>query len=59
MQPIIEVIELGELIEEIPMRRSIKTHRLVISNDYLICLLEHEFNVNEDKDPNHIFSSCI
>ena len=46
-----EVIKLRELIEEILVKKSLKTCRLVISNGYLFYLQEHEFDVNEDINP--------
>ena len=46
-----EDVELVEAIEEMPMMRSQKAHRSTISNDYLVYLQEHEYNVVDDIDP--------
>ena len=51
VQPVTEDIEPVEAIEEILVRRSERTHRLAISNDYLVYLQEHEYEVVNDTDP--------
>ena len=51
MQLMSKDIKLKEMVEEIPLRWSHKFCGPTIFNDYLVYLLEHEFDVNEDIDP--------
>ena len=51
IQSLIEDMEPNELVDEIPLRKSQRVHRPTISNDYMICLQEHEFNVFEETNP--------
>ena len=44
-------MELDKLVDDIPLRRSQRVHRLVISNDYMIYLQEHEFDVTKETNP--------
>lgn len=44
--PSVQVIQL-----EIALRKSKIEWRLVILNNYIVCSLEHVFNLNIDKDP--------
>ena len=48
VQAIIEDVELNKLINEIPLRRSQRVCKLVISNDYMVYSYEHEFNVIDE-----------
>ena len=51
VQPVTEDVEPVEEIEEIPVRRSQRARRPAISNDYLVYLQEHEYDVVDDTDP--------
>ena len=44
-------MEPNELVDEIPLRRSQQVHKTVISNNYIIYLQEHEFDVSKGIDP--------
>ena len=44
-------MEPDELVDEIPLRRSQRVHRSIISNDYMFYLQEHECNVSRETDP--------
>ena len=51
IQPLVEDMEPDELVDEIPLRRSQKVCKPIISNDCMIYLQEHKFDVYEETDP--------
>ncbi|KAL8160866.1 hypothetical protein V2J09_012355 [Rumex salicifolius] len=47
-----EVIEAADTpIAEVPVRRSTRPRRSAISDDYMVYMLQHEFDIGLDKDP--------
>ena len=47
-----EVIEVaGTPIAEVPVRRSTRPRRSAISDDYMVYMLQHEYDIGFDKDP--------
>ena len=51
IQPVPEDVEPDELGGGIPLRRSQRARRPAISNDYMVYLQEHEFDVIDETDP--------
>ena len=58
MQLVIEDVEPIKAIEEITIRKSQRARRPTISNDYLVYLQEHEYDVVDDNDPTN-FSQAL
>ena len=54
MEPIIKDAKLDVLINEIPLKRSQKVHRVAISNDYMVYMQEHEFDVTNETNPTSL-----
>ncbi|RVW64728.1 Retrovirus-related Pol polyprotein from transposon TNT 1-94 [Vitis vinifera] len=49
------IVEINPIVDEIPpmeMRRSQRTRRLALSNDYYVYLGEGEYDIGEEVDPN-------
>ena len=50
---LVEEREPNPINQDLPFRGSHKAHRIAITNDYMVYLKEHEFDVNEDIDPTN------